>query len=155
MIKRFFLRSINEPELVDCPTCNSTGKIVGTLISDALEAPVKDTILSCPKCGGSGKIATGKVLHYTVSTVYIYGEATVNDDDKTQDYFLGFVCDDETMIEKYKEQNGITSFITFPGALRFYGKEVTLYDTVEEAEAAKVEAEANWTPELKLVNAES
>lgn len=155
MIKRFFLRSINEPELVDCPTCNSSGKIVGTLISDALEAPVKDTILSCPKCGGSGKIATGKVLHYTVSTVYIYGEATVNDDDKTQDYFLGFVCDDETMIEKYKEQNGITSFITFPGALRFYGKEETLYDTVEEAEAAKVEAEASWTPELKLVNAES
>lgn len=155
MIKKYFLRSINEPELVECQTCHGTGTIKGTLTSDALDAPIENTTLSCPKCNGSGKVSTGKVLHWTVGTVYIYGNASVTDNDETQDYFLGFVCDDEEMINRYKEQNGISSFIKFPGALKFYGTTETLYDTLEEAEAAKIEAEANWSPELKVVEPES
>lgn len=155
MIKKYFLRSINEPELAECQTCHGSGAIKGTLTSDALDAPIENTTLSCPKCNGSGKVSTGKVLHWAVGTVYIYGNASVTDSDETQDYFLGFVCDDEEMINRYKEQNGISSFVKFPGALRFYGATETLYDTLEEAEAAKVEAEANWSPELKVVEPES
>lgn len=155
MIKKYFLRSINEPELVECQTCHGTGAIKGTLTSDALDAPIENTTLSCPKCNGSGKVSTGKVLHWAVGTVYIYGNANVADNDETQDYFLGFVCDDEETINRYKEQNGISSFVKFPGALRFYGANETLYDTLEEAEAAKIEAEANWSPELKVVEPES
>lgn len=155
MIKRFFLRNINEPELVECKTCSGTGIIKGTLISDALDAPIEDTTLSCPKCGGSGKVSTGKNLHYAVGTVYVYGEASVTDGDKSCDYLLGFVCDDEDMIAKYKEQNGISSFVVFPGALRFYSKSETLYETLEDAEAALKEAEENWQPELKLVDSVS
>ena len=155
MIKKYFLRSINEPELAECQTCHGTGAIKGTLTSDALDAPIENTTLSCPKCNGSGKVSTGKMLHWAIGTVYLYGEATVTDNDETQEYLLGFVCDDEEMITKYKEQNGISSFVKFPGALRFYGKAETLYDTLEEAEAAKVEAEANWSPELKVVEPES
>lgn len=155
MVKKYFLRSINEPELVECQTCHGTGAIKGTLTSDALDAPIENTTLSCPKCNGSGKVSTGKVLHWAVGTVYIYGNASVADNDEAQDYFLGFVCDDEEMINRYKEQNGISSFVKFPGALRFYGANETLYDTLEEAEAAKVEAEANWSPELKVVEPES
>ena len=151
MVKKFFLRSINEPELVECKTCNGTGAIKGTLTSDALDAPIENTTLSCPKCNGSGKVSTGKMLHFAVGTVYIYGEATVSDNDETRDYLLGFVCDDEDMISKYKEQNGISSFVTFPGALRFYGKSETLYDTYEEAEAAMKVEEENWSPDLKVV----
>ena len=155
MIHKYFLRGINEPELVECPTCHGTGAIKGTLTSDALDAPIENTTLSCPKCNGSGKISTGKMLHYAVGSVYIYGEANVTDDDKTEEYFLGFVCDDESMITKYKEQNGISSFVIFPGALRFYGKSETLYDTYEEAEAAMKVEEENWTPDLKVVEPES
>ena len=151
MLKRFFIRDINEPELIECGTCGGTGRIKGTLTSDALDAPIENTTLSCPKCNGSGKVSTGKILHYTVGTVYIYGDATVTDNDETREYFLGFVCDDETMIDKYKEQNGISSFVIFPGALRFYGKSETLYETFEEAEAAMKEKEENWKPELKVV----
>lgn len=152
MIKRFFLREINEPELVNCSTCNGTGIIKGTLISDALEAPIENTTLSCPNCNGSGKVSTGKTLHYAIGTVYIYGEASVSDEDDSKEYLLGFVCDDEKMISQYKEQNGISSFTVFPGALRFYGKSETLYETVEDAEAALKDAEANWKPELKLAD---
>lgn len=155
MIKKYFLRSINEPELVECQTCHGTGAIKGTLTSDALDAPIENTTLSCPKCNGSGKVSTGKMLHWAIGTVYLYGEATVTDNDETQEYLLGFVCDDEEMINRYKEQNGISSFVKFPGALRFYGTTETLYDTLEEAEAAKIEAEANWSPELKVVEPES
>ena len=155
MIHKYFLRSINEPELVECPTCHGTGAIKGTLTSDALDAPIENTTLSCPKCNGSGKISTGKMLHYAVGSVYIYGEANVSDGDESREYLLGFVCDDEDMITKYKEQNGISSFVTFPGALRFYGKSETLYDTYEEAEAAMKVEEENWTPDLKVVEPES
>ena len=155
MIKKYFLRSINEPELTECQTCNGTGAIKGTLTSDALDAPIENTTLSCPKCNGSGKVSTGKVLHWAIGTVYIYGNANVTDNDETRDYLLGFVCDDEEMINKYKEQNGISSFVKFPGALKFYGTTETLYETLEEAEAALVEAEANWSPELKVVEPES
>lgn len=155
MIHKFFLRSINEPELVDCKTCNGTGVIKGTLTSYALDAPIENTTLSCPKCNGQGKVSTGKMLHWAIGQIFIYGEASVTDNDETKDYLLGFVCDDEDMISKYKEQNGISSFVMFPGALRFYGKSETLYDTLEEAEAAMAEAEANWSDELKLVEPES
>lgn len=155
MIHKYFLRSINEPELVECQTCHGTGVIKGTLTSDALDAPIENTTLSCPKCNGQGKVSTGKMLHWAVGQIFIYGEASVTDNDETKDYLLGFVCDDEEMISKYKEQNGISSFVMFPGALRFYGKSETLYDTLEEAEAAMVEAEANWSDELKLVKPES
>ena len=155
MIHKYFLRNINEPELVKCPTCDGTGAIKGTLISDALDAPIENTTLSCPKCNGGGKISTGKMLHFTIGSVYIYGEANVTDGDESREYLLGFVCDDEEMITKYKEQNGISSFVMFPGALRFYSKSETLYDTYEEAEAAMKTAEENWTPELKVVESES
>ena len=155
MIHKYFLRSINEPELVDCKTCNGTGVIKGTLTSDALDAPIENTTLSCPKCNGQGKVSTGKMLHWAIGQIFIYGEASVTDNDESKDYLLGFVCDDEDMISKYKEQNGISSFVMFPGALRFYGKSETLYDTLEEAEAAMAEAEANWSDELKLVEPES
>ena len=151
MIKRFFLRNINDVELTDCPTCHGTGTIKGTLTSDALDAPIENTTLSCPKCNGSGKISTGKMLHYAIGSVYVYGNASVSDGDETREYLLGFVCDDEDMITKYKEQNGISSFVKFPGALRFYDSSETLYDTLEEAEAAMKKAEENWTPELKVV----
>ena len=43
----------------------------------------------------------------------------------------------------------------FPGALKFYGKSETLYDTYEEAKAVMEEEEKNWTPELKVVEPES
>ena len=155
MIKKYFLRSINEPELVECQTCHGTGAIKGTLTSDALDAPIENTTLSCPKCNGSGKISTGKILHYAVGTVFIYGEANVTDNDETQEYLLGFVCDDEKVINDYKEKNGISSFIKVPGALVFYGKGETLYDTYEEAEAAMKTEEENWSPELKVVEPES
>lgn len=155
MVKKYFVRNINEPELVECPTCNGTGAIKGTLTSDALDAPIENTTLSCPKCNGSGKISTGKMLHYTVGTIFIYGKADVTDNDETKDYLLGFVCDDEKVINDYKEKNGISSFLRFPGALSFYGNDEVLYDTYEEAEAAVKTAEENWSDELKVVEPES
>lgn len=155
MIKKFFIRNINEPQLIECPTCKGTGVIKGTLTSDALEEPIKDTTLSCPKCNGQGKVSTGKMLHFAIGTIYIYGNGSVSDNDETKEYFLGFVCDDETMITKYKEQNGISSFVDFPGALRFYSADETLYDTIEEAQAVLEEKEKNWEPELKLEKSES
>ena len=155
MIKKYFVKSTNEPELIDCPVCNGTGVIKGTLTSEALDAPIENTTLSCPKCNGSGKVSTGKVLHYAVGTVFIYGDATVTDNGETQDYLLGFVCNDEQIIKDYKEKNGISSFVKVPGALVFYGKGDTLYDTYEEAEAAMKIEEENWSPDLKVVEPES
>lgn len=151
MIKRYFIREINDMEMVECDVCGGTGKIIGTLTSDKLPEPVENTTLSCPICGGQGKVATGKILHYTVSTVFIYGNASVEDDGRTADYLLGFVCDDESLIDNYKKTNSISSFVDYPGALKFYGNSEPLYDTYEEAVAVMNEKEANWKPELKLV----
>jgi len=150
MVKKYFVRNVNDPEMVTCTACNGTGTIKGTLTSDALEKPIEDTTLSCPICNGQGKIATGKIIHYAVGTVYIYGSASVEDEDKKRDYVLGFVCDDESMIENYKKQNGISSFVDFPGALRFYGTSETLYDTYDEAKAMADKMDSEWKPELKL-----
>lgn len=151
MVKRYFVRETNDMEMVECEVCHGTGTIVGTLTSDALTEPVENTKLSCPVCNGQGKIATGKIIHYVVSTVFVYGSAKVEDDGREVDYILGFVCDNEDIITEYKKNNNINSFVDFPGALRFYGNSETLYDTYEEAAAAVAEKEANWTPELKLV----
>lgn len=155
MVHKYFLRSINEPELVECQTCHGTGAIKGSLVSDALDAPIENTTLSCPKCNGQGKVSTGKMLHWAIGQVFIYGEANVSDGDESMEYLLGFVCEDESIITTYKEQNGISSFVKVPGALRFYGKSEVLYDTLEEAQAALAKAEAEWTDELKLVEPES
>lgn len=152
MTKKYFIRNTNDPELITCATCNGTGTIKGTLTSEALEKPIENTTLSCPVCNGQGKVSTGKIIHYAVGTVYIYGSASVEDNEETRDYVLGFVCDDETMIDNYKKQNGITSFLDFPGALRFYGASETLYDTLEEAKEVADKMESEWKPELKLEN---
>lgn len=156
IIKYFIRRNLNEPEMVECDTCHGTGKITGTITSAALSEPKEGVELSCPVCNGCGKVATGKMFHYRVGQIFIYGNAKVEDNGEEKEYSLGFVTDDIDKIENYKKTNQITSFIDYPGALQFYAKNEELYDTFEEAQAEADKLEKEYTSEkardnLKLV----
>ena len=151
-IKYFVRKNLNDPDMVTCPVCNGSGKIVGSITSPSLPEPRENIQLSCPHCGGSGEITTGKFFHYKVGQVFLYGEARVNDDDREQEYNLGFVSDDFSKIEEYKKANHITSFIDYPASLVFYAKNETLYDTFEEAQAEVDRLEAEYTPDKAREN---
>lgn len=152
-IKYFVRKNIDEPVMATCPVCNGTGKITGTITSESLPEPKEDVELSCPECNGTGEVYTGKILHYKVGQVFLYGEAKVEDEDKTVEYNLGFVSDDINKIEEYKKSNHITSFLDYPAALVFYAKNETLYDTFEEAqrEAEELESQYEAREQLELV----
>lgn len=142
--KRYFVKEANKMEMVECKTCGGTGKIVGTLTSDALEAPIENTDISCPICHGSGKVTTGKRINFEVGTIVVYGNAMVSDGEESGEYTLGFVCDDDDKIKQFKDANHIDNFVSYPNALSFYmnREDVKMYETYEEAMKEVEEKEA-------------